>query len=74
MPSPPSAYSNKFYNIKLLRNYVAYLREKCGWTDEKVERLFEICGRDISCLNADDYWYGQGLADLLQEKMQEMTG
>ncbi len=74
MHSSPSAYSSKFYNVKLLRNYVAYLREKCGWPDEKVEQLFELCGRDISCLNADDFWFDQSMADLFQEKLQQMTG
>lgn len=53
---------------------MAYLHKKRGWTDEKVERLFELCGRDVTFLNSDDQWYDQAFADLFQEKLQQMDG
>src|SRR5579883_2567591 len=67
-------YSNKFYNVKILKTYVAYLKEKYGWNEEKIERLFELCGRDITFLDSDDQWYDQVFADLFQENIQKMTG
>jgi len=67
-------YSNKFYNIKILMIYVAYLKEKCRWSDEKIEHLFELCGCDITFLDSEDHWFDQELADRFIEKVQKMTG
>lgn len=67
-------YSDKFYNVKIMRVYVAYLKEKCLWPDEKIEQLFDRCNCDITFLDAEDNWFGQDLADRFQENIQKMTG
>lgn len=74
MPSPKVSYSSKLYNVKILKTYVAYLKNHCGWTEDKVEKLFELCGCDVTLLDSDDHWYDQVLADLFQEKVRELTG
>jgi len=51
------SYSDKFYNVKILKVYVAYLKEKCGWSDEKLEHLFELCGCDITFIDSEDNWF-----------------
>lgn len=73
-PSDNLSYSNRFYNIKILKTYVGYLKENCAWPAERIEQLFERCGRDVTFLDSDDHWFGQDLADLFQEKVLEMTG
>ncbi|HTA76857.1 MAG TPA: adenylate/guanylate cyclase domain-containing protein [bacterium] len=72
--SDSHSYSNKFYNVKIMRGYIAYLREKCFWTDEKIEQLLESCHCDITFLDLEDNWFDQSLADLFQENIQKMTG
>ncbi|SRR5665213_1496112 len=66
--------SEKFYNVKILKVYVAYLKEKCLWWDEKLENLFEFCGCDITFLDSEDNWFDQDLADRFIEKVQKLTG
>jgi len=67
-------YADKFYNVKILKVYVSYLKEKCRWTDDKLEHLFELCGYDITFLDSEDNWFDQELADSFIEKVQKMTG
>lgn len=67
-------YSKKFYNVKILKGYVSYLKVRCGWTDEKVDQLFELCHQDITFLDSDDHWFDQNLADLFIETLEKMTG
>jgi class 3 adenylate cyclase len=69
-----SNYSDKFYNVKIMRGYVAYLKEKCLWSDEKIEQLFDLCGCDITFLDSEDNWFDQNLADRFQVNIQKMTG
>jgi class 3 adenylate cyclase/GAF domain-containing protein len=57
-----------------MRSYIAYLREKCLWTDEKIEQLLESCNCDITFLDSEDNWFDQSLADRFQENIQKMTG
>ena len=63
-----------WYNVKILRVYVAYLRERLHWTDEQVEELFRRCGSEISTLFYEDNWYGQDFADTFYATIVEMTG
>ncbi len=67
-------YSDKFYNVKIMRIYVAYLKEKCLWPNEKIEHLFDLCHCDITFLDSEDNWFDQDLADRFIEKVQKMTG
>ena len=67
-------YSNKIYNVKIMRNYVSYLKEKCGWNADQVEHLFEYCDIDVTFLDSDDNWYDQALAVRFITAIQEMTG
>jgi class 3 adenylate cyclase len=69
-----ASYSKKFYNVKILKGYVSYLKVKCGWTDEKVEQLFELCHQDITFLDSDDHWFDQFMADLFIDTLEKMTG
>ena len=66
-------YSDKFYNVKILKVYVSYLKEKCGWSDEKLEHLFELCGCDITFIDSEDNWFDQDLADRFIETIQKIT-
>lgn len=65
--------SDKFYNVKIMRGYIAYLKEKCLWPEEKVEHLLELCGYDITFLDSEDNWFDQNLADRFQENIQKMA-
>lgn len=67
-------YSDRFYNVKIMRTYVAYLKEKCLWPNEKIEHLFDLCHCDITFLDSEDNWFDQDLADSFFEKVQKMTG
>jgi len=63
-----------WYNVKILRVYVAYLRERLHWTDEQVEELFRRCGSEVSTLFYEDNWYGQIFADTFYSNLVESTG
>lgn len=41
-------YSDKFYNVKIIRTYLAYLKEKCLWPEDRIDLLLERCGCDIT--------------------------
>ena len=43
-----SVNSDKFYNVKIIRGYIAYLKEKCLWSEDKIEHLLEFCSCDIT--------------------------
>ncbi len=64
----------QWYNVKILRVYVAYLRERLGWRDAQVEDLFRRCGSEISILLYEDNWYDQAFADTFYANLVEMTG
>ncbi|MBI1423841.1 MAG: GAF domain-containing protein [Gammaproteobacteria bacterium] len=63
-----------FYNVKILRIYVAYLRNELNWDSAKIEQLFESCHTDIGILEYDDNWFNQDLADCFHDQIVAMTG
>jgi hypothetical protein len=66
--------TDKFYNVKIMRGYIAYLKEKCRWSTDKIEQLIELTGFDITFLDSEDNWFDQHLADRFQANIQKMTG
>src|ERR1700678_1220169 len=69
-----SVNSDKFYNVKIIRGYIAYLKEKCLWSEDKIEHLLEFCSCDITFLDSEDNWFDQNLADRFIEKVEKLTG
>lgn len=67
-------FSPDFYNVKILKIYVAYLRDELGWTETEIEHLFEQCDVDISLLDYDNNWFNQELADRFYERLCNLTG
>ncbi len=51
------------YNIKILRNFVVYFRERLGWSDLEIEEVFENCGSHLSVIHSDDNWFNQDFSD-----------
>lgn len=71
---PTTTSGAQLYNIKILRIYVAYLRERLGWTDRDVEELFRRCGSEVSVLLYEDNWFDQPFADVFYSSVVELTG
>jgi signal transduction histidine kinase len=74
MSNPETNQSLNFYNVKILKTYVAYLRQELGWSDTQVESLFDEAGVDIGLLTYDDNYFDQKLADRFHEVLNERTG
>jgi class 3 adenylate cyclase len=71
--SEKPVYPHKFYNVKIMRAYIAYLKEKCLWSEERIEHLIDLSGFDITFLDSEDNWFDQRLADRFQMNVQKMT-
>jgi signal transduction histidine kinase len=74
MSNPEKNQSLNFYNVKILRMYVAYLRQELDWSEAQVESLFDTVGADIGLLTYDDNYFDQRLADRFHEVLVELTG
>lgn len=62
------------YNVKIFRIYVAYLTKRLGWSQQKVDELFELCGSDPSILTFEDTWLDQSFADTFYKNVVNLTG
>jgi len=74
MQKPPAKEGAGLYNVKILRNFVLYLRERENFTDEQLEQLFALCGSDLSSIEADDNWFDQAFSDRFYESVVKLTG
>ena len=74
MPNPQTNQSLNFYNVKILKTYVAYLQQELGWSEAQIESLFDAAGVDIGLLTYDDNYFDQKLADRFHEVLNERTG
>ena len=64
----------KFYNVKILRIYTEYLKDKLKWSQREVDALFQSCNTDSSILDYDDNWFDQTLANDFHHRVAEQTG
>jgi class 3 adenylate cyclase len=62
------------YNIKILRNFVLYFKEKLGWSHTQIEELFTAAGLPIAYLDADDNWFDQEIADKFYNLAVQRSG
>lgn len=65
--------SEDLYNVKILRNYLLYLREKLNWDDARIDGVLAACGIERSFLDSDDNWFDQNLADRFYEEIVALT-
>ncbi len=64
----------QYYNVKILRNFIVYLRTRHAWNDEQVSKLMESCGVTPAFLESDDNWFDQPFADRFYERAVAATG
>ena len=72
MAEPVTA--SNFYNVKILKIYIAYLKNELGWDDVQIEPLFDLCDTDVGILTYDDNWFGQDVADCFHAHISDLTG
>ncbi len=72
--TPKEKFDDLHYNVVILRNWVAYLKSQLNWSNAQVEQLFEQCHSHVSFLDSDDNWFGQKLADDINERVVQLTG
>ncbi len=66
------ALHDNFYNVKLLRTYLEYVRDK--YPDLDIDMLLEYAGISRSQVDDDGFWYGQETSDRFHEILDRMTG
>ncbi|HPW69036.1 MAG: response regulator [Desulfomonilia bacterium] len=70
MPSP--ATHDNFYNVKLLRTYLEYIKHK--YPDLDIDTILDYTGISRSQVDDDGFWYGQEISDRFHEILDRMTG
>ncbi len=69
-----SPSQEKFYNVKILRDYESYLRQHLGWKQAQIDELFQSIGSDSSFIGSGDNWFDQDYADQFYRTLVQITG
>jgi len=71
--TPQYAHNERWYNVKILNIYTAYLRQELGWNQQKIDNLFQECGSDSTVLKFEDNWFDQAFVDNFHKNLVEQT-
>ena len=69
---PSLATHDNFYNVKLLRTYLEYIKHK--YPDLDIDTILDYTGISRSQVDDDGFWYDQEISDRFHEILDRMTG